>query len=65
MLIVSILVCVARHAQSTQNNRFATLLLYMKENVKDEFSLSSYYDFSCVWPGMSKIPKICYFFAIS
>ena len=36
MLIVSLWVCVARHAQSTQNNKFAISLQYLKENVKDE-----------------------------
>ena len=28
--------CVARHAQITQNNKFATSLQYVKENVNDE-----------------------------
>ena len=28
--------CVARHAQSTQNNKFAISLQYLKENIKDE-----------------------------
>ena len=35
-LIVSLKVCVARHAQSTQNNKFAISLQYLKENVKVE-----------------------------
>ena len=35
-LIVSLWVCVARHAQGTQNNKFAISLQYLKENVKDE-----------------------------
>ena len=35
-LIVSLWVCIARHAQSTQNNKFAISLRYLKENVKDE-----------------------------
>ena len=30
------LVCIARHAQSTQNNKFAISMQYLKENVKDE-----------------------------
>ena len=35
-LIVSLWMCVARHAQSTQNNKFAISLQYLKENVKNE-----------------------------
>ena len=35
-LIVSLWLCVVRHAQSTQNNIFAISLQYLKENVKDE-----------------------------
>ena len=35
-LIVSLWVCVARHAQRTQTNKFAASLQYLKENVKDE-----------------------------
>ena len=40
-LIVSLWVCMARHAQSTQNNNFITSLQYHKETVKDgvDFSL--------------------------
>ena len=35
-LRVSFLVCVARNAQTTQNNKFKMSLHYLKENVKDE-----------------------------
>ena len=35
-LIVSLTVCVSRHAQNTQNNNFIISLQYLKENVKDE-----------------------------
>ena len=35
-LIVSLWMCVAKHAQSTQNNKFAISLQYLKENMKDE-----------------------------
>ena len=28
--------CIARHAQSTQNNKFTISLQYLKKNVKDE-----------------------------
>ena len=38
-LIVLLWDCVARHAQSTQNNKFTTSLWYLKENVKDEVDL--------------------------
>ena len=34
--VVSLWVCVARHAQSTQNNKFAISLQHLKENIKDE-----------------------------
>ena len=35
--IVSLWVCIARHAQSIQNNKFAISLQYLKENLKNEF----------------------------
>ena len=35
-LILSFWVCVARHAQITQNNKFAISLQYLKEYVKGE-----------------------------
>ena len=35
-LIVSLWVCLARHAQSTQTNKFAIFLWYLKENEKDK-----------------------------
>ena len=35
-LIVSLWVCVAMHAQSTQNNKFTISLQYLKENMKEE-----------------------------
>ena len=35
-LIVSLWVWVARHAQSTQNNKFTISLQYLREDVKDE-----------------------------
>ena len=34
--IVSLWVCVAMHAQSTQNNKFAISLQHLKGNIKDE-----------------------------
>ena len=37
--LVSLWVCGARHAQSTQNNKFAISLQYLKENVKDEIDV--------------------------
>ena len=33
---MSLSVCVARHAQNTQNEKFAISLPYLKENIKDE-----------------------------
>ena len=38
-LIVSLWVCIARHAQSTQNNKLAISLQYLKQNVKDEVNV--------------------------
>ena len=35
-LLVPLWVCVAKHAQRTQNNKFAISLLYLKENVEDK-----------------------------
>ena len=35
-VIVSLWVWVVRHSESTQNNKFAISLLYLKENVQDE-----------------------------
>ena len=35
-LIVSLYVCVARHAQNTQNNNFKISLQYIEESMKDE-----------------------------
>ena len=35
-LIASLWVCIARHPQSTQNNKFTISLQYLKENIKDE-----------------------------
>ena len=34
-LIVSLWVCIPRHVHSTQNNKFAISLQYLKENMKD------------------------------
>ena len=39
-MILSHWVFVARHAQSTQNNKFAISLEYLKENIKDEVDFS-------------------------
>ena len=61
MLIVSLWVCVARHVQSTQNNKFAISLQYLKENLKDEVN----FFYSNLWPGMPKLPKISLLFPCS
>ena len=67
-LIVSLWVCVARHAQSTQNNKFAFYSQYLKKSLKDEadFLLVEEHQRTLqvdviilgVWPGMHKLPKI-------
>ena len=38
-LIVSLWVCLARYAQSSQNNNFAISFQYFKENMKDEVDI--------------------------
>ena len=68
-MVVSIWVCVARHAQSTQN-KLATFLKYLKENMKDEVEFLTTdkrqrflqivqidNHFRCVSPSMPKLPK--------
>ena len=35
-MIVSLWVCIVRHTQSTQNNKFTIFLQYLQENLKDE-----------------------------
>ena len=40
-IIVSLWVCVARHAQRTENNKFTRYSQYLKENVKDEVDFLS------------------------
>ena len=35
-LIVSLWICVARHVQSTQNNKLTTYFQYLMENLKDK-----------------------------
>ena len=62
---------VAKHGQSTQSNRFAISLQYLKENVKDmklifcvQINIKSFFKLipslipSYVWLGMPKLPKI-------
>ena len=61
MSVVSLWVWVARHAQSTQNSKFAISLQQPKENVKVEADLLAidkrqvssnwYYHFRCVQPA--------------
>ena len=57
--------CIARHVQSTQNNKFAISLQYLKENVKDKVFADKHQRFFQndiiilgVWSGMPKLPKI-------
>ena len=56
--VVSItLGCMAKYAESSQNNKFAICLQYLIENVK-KVSSNCYNNFRYVWPDMPKIPKI-------
>ena len=77
-LIVSLWVYLPWHARSTQNNKFAISLRYLKENVKDKFYFlpaerqqrflqidTIILDvFGQVDPNSSK-KQVCYFFATS
>ena len=40
-VIVSLWMCVARHAQSNQNNKFAISLQYLKENRKLKYEVDT------------------------
>ena len=67
-MILSFWVCATRVTQRTQNNKFAILLQYLKENGKNEvyFLLADKHQSFLqihtiilgVWPGMPKLPKI-------
>ena len=66
---VPLWVCVGRHSQSTQNNKFAGSLQYLWSlffvcRWMSKVSSNWYYHFKFVWPGMPKDPKwqVCYFF---
>ena len=52
-LIVSVRVCVARHAQSTQNNKFAISVQYLRENEKAEVGFFLLLD-NMIFMGMVK-----------
>ena len=52
-MIVLPWVCVAWHAQSTQNNKFAISLQYINENVKDELDFLPA-DKCQAWPNYPK-----------
>ena len=68
-LIVSLWVWVARHAQSTQNNKFTISLQYPREDVKDEvdflpadkrqrfLQIDTIILGVCVWSDMPKLSK--------
>ena len=52
--------CVARHAQITQNNKFAISLHYLKEEVSDEVDFLHAHKHESLlwfWWGWSSIPK--------
>ena len=66
-VILSFWVCVARHAQITQNNKFATSLQYLKKEVSDEIdflhgdnheSLPDTMNLIGRWSSISKVPQI-------
>ena len=38
-LMVSFWMCISRHLQSTQNNKFSIFFQYLKENVKNKIDL--------------------------
>ena len=69
-LILSIWVCVTKHAQSTQNNKFAISLQYLKKVVSDEVDflhvdkhrgLLQIDTMILMETGIPKIPKITSF----
>ena len=69
-LILSIWVCVTKHAQSTQNNKFAISLQYLKKDVSDEVDflhvdkhrgLLQIDTMILMETGIPKIPKITSF----
>ena len=68
-----LIVCKARHAQSTQNNKFVLSLQYLTENVKDEvgfslqISINGFFKLKYMWLGMPNYQRqqVFYFFAIS
>ena len=68
-LLLSFQVCVARHAQTTQNNKFAISLQYLKKEVSDEVDFlhadkhESFLQIDAVifyggWSSVPKEPKI-------
>ena len=66
-LVVSLWVCIARHTQSAQCNKFAISLKYLRENMKvevdflpgDKHQVSSnlHCHFRCMCPSMPKLSK--------
>ena len=50
-VILSLLMGMIKHSQSTQSNKFAISLQYLKKEVR-------HYHFLWKWPDMSKVPKI-------
>ena len=67
-LILSLLIDMIKHSQSTQNNTFTIFLHYLKKKLGMEFTFcmlinikdptSWHYCFWWKWPDMSKVPKI-------
>ena len=50
-MILSLLMDMIKHSHSTQSNKFAISLQYLKKEVR-------HYHFLWKWPDMSKVPKI-------
>ena len=67
-LLLSLWVCLARHAQTTQNNKFAISLQYLKKELSDEVDFlhadkhESLLQIDTMilmgWSSISKVPKI-------
>ena len=66
-LILSLLMGMIKHSQSTQINKFAISLQYLKKEVREGVNFlhldkhQSFYKLALFWrkwPGISKVPKI-------
>ena len=67
-MILSLLMGMIKYSQSTQSNKFAISLQYLRKEVKDRVHIlhedkhqsftSWQYHFRWKWPNTSKVPKI-------